>query len=141
MRFLLRMAFWLTVVLALLPSGGSQPTPNVNVSALDAMSAAKATVTDMRSFCERQPDACSIGSQAAVAIGHRAQAGAKMLYEYLNEHRGPNDTGTVAGAGAGTGKIPLPPARPSQHTLSPADLGPAWRGVQPRKDARADRPS
>ncbi len=139
MRFLLRMAFWLTIVLVLLPSGGSQPTPNVNVSTLDAMSAAKATVTDMRSFCERQPDACAVGSQAAVAIGHRAQAGAKMLYEYLNEHLGPNDTGTVTSAGAG--KVPLPPARPSQQTLSPADLGPAWRGPQPRKDARGDRPT
>ena len=81
MRFLLRMAFWLTVFLALLPSGGSQPTPKLNVSAVDAMLAAKATVTDMGSFCERQPDACTVGSQAAVAIGHRAQAGAKSAGE------------------------------------------------------------
>src|SRR5512144_3312402 len=95
MRFLLRMAFWLTVILALLPSGGSQPTPKINVSAVDAMSAAKATVTDMRSFCERQPDACSVGSQAAVGIGQRAQAGAKMLYEYLNDHLGSQDTRTA----------------------------------------------
>src|SRR5262245_62858334 len=50
MRFLLRMAFWLTVILALLPSGGSQPAPKVNVSAGDAMSAAQATVSDMGSF-------------------------------------------------------------------------------------------
>jgi uncharacterized protein DUF5330 len=134
MRFLLRMAFWLTVILVMLPSGGSQPTPKVNVSAIDAMSAAKATVTDMRSFCDRQPEACTIGSQTAVAIGHRAQAGAKMLYEYLNEHLGPNDTGTVPNTA--TGKVaPLPPARPSQHTLSPTDLAPTWRGPQPpRKD-------
>ena len=98
MRFLLRMAFWLTVILALLPSGGSQPTPKLNVSAVDAMLAAKATVTDMGSFCERQPDACTVGSQAAVAIGHRAQAGAKMLYEYFNEHVGSHDIGTPLNA-------------------------------------------
>lgn len=140
MRFLFRMAFWLTVVLVLLPSGGSQPTPKVNVSALDAMSAAKATVTDMRSFCERQPEACTVGSQTAVALGHRAQAGAKMLYEYLNEHFGPNDTGTVANAATGKA-VPLPPVRPSQHTLSPSDMTPAWRGPPPRKDARGDRPA
>src|SRR6266702_370412 len=140
MRFLLRMAFWLTVILVLLPSGGSQPTPKVNVSALDAMSAAKATVTDMRSFCERQPDAFTVGSQTAVALGHRAQAGVKMLYEYLNEHFGPNDTGTVVNAATGK-NVPLPPARPSQHTLSPSDMAPAWRGPQPRKDARSDRPA
>jgi hypothetical protein len=138
MGFLVRMTFWLTVVLVFLPSGGSQPTPKVNVSAIDAMSAAKATMTDMGSFCERQRDACSVGSQAAVAIGHRAQAGAKMLYEYLNEHLGSNETGTVANTGKA---VPPPAARPSQHTLSPADLAPAWRGPQPRKDARSDKPA
>ena len=129
MRFLLRMAFWLTVILALLPSGGSQPTPKLNVSPLDAMWAAKATVTDMGSFCERQPDACTVGSQAAVAIGHRAQAGAKMIYEYLNEHFGSHDGGTPANAAAGKA-VPLPTARPLQHTLSAADLAPAWRPPQ-----------
>ena len=141
LRFLVRTTFWLVVILALLPSGGSGPAPKVNVSALDAMSAAKSTVTDMRGFCERQPDACSVGSQTAVAIGHRAQAGAKMIYDYLNEHLGPNDTGTVTNAATGK-TVPLPPARPSQHTLSPADAAAPWRGPQPhRKDARGDRPT
>jgi hypothetical protein len=138
MWFLVRMAFWLAVVLVLLPSGGSQPTPGVNVSAFDAMSAAKATVTDMRSFCERQPDACSVGSQAAVALGHRAQAGAKVLYEYLNERFGSNETGSVTAATNGK-SVPLPVARPSQHTLSPADMAPPWRG--PRKEPHTDRPA
>jgi hypothetical protein len=136
MRLLLRLAFWLTVILVVLPSGGgSQPTPKVNVSAVDAVSAAKATVTDMRSFCERQPDACTVGSQAAVAIGHRAQAGAKMLYEYLNEQLGPHDADATASSSAGK-SVPVPAARPSQHTLSPADLAPPWRGPAPRKEAR-----
>jgi hypothetical protein len=140
MRFLLRMAFWLTVVLALLPSGGSQPAPKVNVSAIDAMSAAAATVTDMRSFCERQPDACTVGSHAAVAIGQRAQAGAKMLYEYLNEHFGSRAAAPAENAAAGKA-VPIPASRPSQHTLSPGDLAPAWRGPQPRKEARSDQPA
>jgi Family of unknown function (DUF5330) len=140
MWFLVRMAFWLAVVLVLLPSGGSQPTPGVNVSAIDAMSAAKATVTDMRSFCERQPDACTVGSQAAVALGHRAQAGAKLLYEYLNERFGSNETGAVTTATNGK-IVPLPVARPSQHTLTPADLAPPWRGPLPRKETHADRPA
>jgi hypothetical protein len=126
MRFLVRMAFWLTVVLVLLPIGGSGPAPKLNINPIDAMSAAQATVTDMRSFCGRQPEACTVGSQAAVAIGHRAQAGAKMLYEYLSEHFGPNETGALANA---NGKKTV--ARPSQHTLLQADLVPAWRGPQP----------
>jgi Family of unknown function (DUF5330) len=140
MRFLLRMAFWLTLVLALLPSGGSQPTPTVNVSAIDAMSAAKATVSDMGSFCERQPEACSVGSQTAVVIGQRAQAGAKKLYDYFSERFGAREAGPTENAAAGKA-VPLPPARPSQQTLSPADLAPAWRGPHQRKEARGDGPA
>jgi hypothetical protein len=134
MRFLLRMAFWLAVILVLLPSGGSQPVPKVNVSAADAVSAAGATVSDMKQFCGRQSEACAVGSQVAIALGHRAQAGAKMLYEFLNEHLGPGHTGTSTNAAAGK-------AQPSQHTLTPADLAPAWRGVQPRREARSNRPA
>jgi hypothetical protein len=136
MRFLLRMAFWLGVVLVLLPSGSSQPTPKVDVGAVEAVSAARATVSDMRQFCERQPDACQIGSQAATVLGQRAQAGAKLLYEFLNEQFGPNDTGAIARPSSDPGKtVPLPVTRPSQHTLAPTDLGPAWRSAQPRRDA------
>jgi len=141
MRFLLRMTFWLGVILVLLPSVGSQPAPKMQVG--DAVSAARATVTDMRQFCERQPDACFIGSQTAVAIGQRAQAGAKILYEFLNERFGPTQTGAVGAAnpsesGAAT---PLPPRRPTQHTLAPEDLAPAWHGPQPRRETRGDRPA
>ncbi len=136
MRFLLRMGFWLTVILVCLPSGGSQQTPKINVSAGEAVSAASAAVSDMKQFCGRQSDACVIGSQIAVALGHRAQAGAKMLYEFLSEHVGPSDTGTVHAAGK---TVPIAPARPSQHTLAPADLTPAWRGPQPHREARVSR--
>jgi hypothetical protein len=127
MRFLLRLAFWLAVVLVLLPSAGSQPAPKSQVGATEAMSAAKAAMSDMRAFCDRQPEACVIGSQAAITIGHRAQAGAKMLYEFLNEQLGPQDTGAV------NRKI----APPSQHTLTHDDMAPPWRGPQPRKERPA----
>jgi hypothetical protein len=123
MRFLLRMAFWLGVVLVLLPSASTQPTPKVQVGTVEAVSAARAAVGDLRSFCDRQPEACNIGSQAAVAIGHRAQAGAKMLYEFLNDQLGPQTPDAV-------GSTP----KASQNTLTPADLEPAWRGHQPHRN-------
>ena len=130
MRFLLRLAFWLGVIVILLPSGGSQPTSNAQVSAIDAMSAAKATVGDMRQFCERQPEACTVGSQAALALGDRAKAGAKRLYEFFNEKLAPNenDAVTTSTSAASRKTVPLPTARPPQQTLMPADLVPAWRG-------------
>src|SRR5262245_61051856 len=118
MRFLLRMAFWLGVILILLPSAGSQPASKSQVSASEALSAARIAVSDMQHFCERQPMACEVGSQTAHTLGQRAQAGAKMLYEFLTERFGGEEVATVRA----TGSVPLPSTRPSQHTLRPADL-------------------
>ena len=137
MWFLLRLTFWLGVILVLLPSGGSQPVPPSQVSAGDAISAAKTAVSDIHHFCERQRDACAVGSQVAATLGQRAQAGAKMLYEFLNEQFGEDRT-TSRGT---TGSVPLPVAKPSQHTLRPTDLEPAWRGPQPQRSNRDERPA
>src|SRR5215471_2707931 len=100
MMFLLRVAFWFGVVLVLLPSGGAKDTPSAAqgsaISATEAVSAASATVSDMSHFCSRQPDACAVGAQAATVLGQRAQAGAKMLYDFLTERYGPQATGSIA---------------------------------------------
>ena len=142
MFFLLRMTFWLGLVLVLLPIGSAQRSPSGSeVSATEAISAASAMVGDLRGFCGRQPDACSVGAQMAMAIGYRAQAGAKMLYEALSEAMAPHDTGSVAsGASRTTSGIKSAleksaAERASQSTLTPADLAPAWRGPA-RKDAK-----
>jgi Family of unknown function (DUF5330) len=129
MRFLLRVTFWLGVVLILLPSGGSQPLPQSQVSAGEAFSAARAAMSDMQQFCERQPTVCDVGSQTAATLGQRAQVGAKMLYEFLQERFG-NDEG----ASQTTGSVSA--TKPSQHTLRPADLTPPWRGPHPRETTR-----
>jgi hypothetical protein len=138
MFFLLRMAFWLSVVLILLPSGSAQrETPASQVGASDAISAASATVGDLRQFCTRQPDACTVGSQVATTLGYKAQAGAKMLYDFLTEALAPHETGSLAsgtGQRGAIGKAALEKA--SQNTLTPTDLAPAWRGPPARKDAK-----
>jgi hypothetical protein len=54
-----------------------------------------------------------------------------MLYEFLNDQLGPQETGTISGAEK--------PARASRHTLTPADLEPAWRGPLPQRDPRNGR--
>ena len=133
MRFLFRMMFWLGVVLILLPSGGTRTSSDALMSAGSAMSAAKATVDDASSFCDRQPEACAVGSQAAAAIGHRASVGAKMLYDYLNGHFGADNVG------AGR-SMAQPATRASHDTLTQADLAPAWRGLRGRREVRLDHP-
>jgi hypothetical protein len=132
MFFLLRMAFWLGLVLILLPSGASQRVPaDSAVGASDAISAASATVGDLRQFCTRQPDACTVGSHVATELGYKAQAGAKMLYDFLTEALAPRETGSVAGGNSQhAGKFA------SQNTLTPADLAPAWHGPAARKDTK-----
>jgi hypothetical protein len=143
MFFLLRMAFWLGVVLILLPSGSAQHAAQTNdIGTSGAISAASATVQDMRGFCTRQPDACTVGSQVAVSLGYRAQAGAKMLYDFLTEALAPKETGALPHGAAPRGSVakaePVKssPDRASQNTLTPADLAPAWHGPQPPKDAK-----
>lgn len=136
MFFLLRMAFWLGVVLVLLPSGISQRAQTSDVNTSEAISAASATVQDLRGFCARQPDACSVGSQVAVAIGYRAQAGAKVLYEFLTEALAPKDTGTLPHGTAPHGVAKIEVKSNSQNTLTPTDLAPTWRAPLPPKDPR-----
>lgn len=146
MFFLLRTAFWLSIVLALLPSGGN-PTASrgSQFSAIEAMSAAGAAVSDVGQFCERQPDACDVGAQAAAAFGQRAQAGARMVLEFIGDRMTPSETGSItpakSAAGKTAGKTAGAPGRPSQHTLTPADLQPVWRGPAPRRDAAARHPA
>jgi Family of unknown function (DUF5330) len=138
MFFLLRLAFWLGLVLLLLPSGGGDQhnVADNNVSASQAISAASATVGDLRGFCSRQPDACNVGSQVATTLGYRAQAGAKMLYNVLSEALAPQENAAAHGdAAKQPGEKPTI-ERASQGTLTPADLAPAWRGPPARKDGK-----
>ena len=136
MFFLLRTAFWLSIVLALLPTGGSQPkSADTSLGAIEAVSAAGAAMSDMSQFCGRQPDACVVGAQAASAFGQRAQAGAKMVYEFLSEKMVPAETGSVSSMKPASG------GSKAQQTLTPADMQPAWRGPAPRKEAQSKRPA
>jgi len=137
MFFLLRVAFWLTIVLALLPSGGAQQSAQAKVGPSEAVVAAGAAVSDMSSFCDRQPEACVVGAQAAVAIGQRAQVGAKMVYEFFNDHASHgSETGSVTKAQSGlklAAAVRTVPSSPgSQSTLKANDLDPVWQGPPAR---------
>jgi hypothetical protein len=134
MFFLLRLAFWLGLVLLLLPSGGGQQNAATNtVSTSQAISAASATVGDLRGFCARQPDACTVGSQVATTLGYRAQAGAKMIYDVLSDALAPQQNAATHGDTAKQSVENPATDRAPQSTLTPADLTPAWRGPPARK--------
>jgi hypothetical protein len=134
MFFLLRMAFWLGIVLLLLPSAPRHEQSTSAVGAADAISAASATVHDLKGFCTREPDACTVGSEFATSIGYRAQAGAKMLYDLLTEALASHDTTSQVGEPIkSASNKPSLQQRGSQNTLTPGDLAPPWRGPPVRR--------
>jgi Family of unknown function (DUF5330) len=86
MWFLLRLTFWLGLVLVLLPrdkTPESEKLPQIGTS--EAVQAATAAVSDMSQFCKRQPAACEVGGQAATVIGQRAADGARKVYSIITD--------------------------------------------------------
>ena len=128
MFFLLRMAFWLGLVLVLLPrekTPESEKLPQIGAS--EAVSAATAAVSDMSQFCKRQHAACEVGGQAATVIGQRATDGARKLYKIITdkkapdaEKKAPDHTGSIGGAGDAEA------AFASRDTLTPDDMAVEW---------------
>lgn len=141
---LLRVAFWMGVVLVLLPTfaGGDGEKPSAaqaQLNAGDAVIAASATVSDLVNFCERQPGACTVGAQAAAVVGEKAQAGAKILYDYLNDRSNPK-TGSVTTAPETVKVVPVrKTTEAGRDTLKPSDRTPAWRGPSAPKDNQGKR--
>jgi Family of unknown function (DUF5330) len=132
MWLLVRMVFWLSLVIALLPATSSQQETSASqVAATDALSAASAAVSDIRQFCVRQPGACAAGSQAIVQFGHKAETGAKLLYQLLNERKVTNQS-PVTTKGADKSST----GRPSSGTLTPTDLAAPWHAPHPEAETK-----
>lgn len=121
MFFLLRMAFWLGLILLILPIGTSSDGGR-QIGAWQALSAAQSVLSDLRGFCQRQPDACAVGGEMASNVLDKAQVGAKWLYDTF---------GTKAGTEQGQ------PAAHTGGTLAPQDLTPAWSVDPPSAPALA----
>jgi len=129
MFFLLRLVFWVGLVLVLLPRDKTPESDKVpQVGASEAVSAASAAVSDMSQFCKRQPAACVVGGQAATVIGQRAQAGARKLYQIITDKRSPDHTGSIAGME--NAEVRLAETAP-RDTLTPADMQVEWQGPAP----------
>jgi len=141
MFFLLRMAFWLGLVLVLLPRAKtpeSEKLPQIDAS--QAVQAVSAAVSDMGHFCKRQPQACEVGGQAATVIGVRAQEGARKLYQSItdkksadpdkkpseSDKKSPDRTGSI---GRAENADPALPETAPPDTLTAADLAVEWRGT------------
>src|SRR6185437_9127775 len=122
MFFLLRMAFWLGLVLVLLPRDKTPESDKLpQIGASEAVSAATAAVSDMSQFCKRQPAACEVGGQAATVIGQRAEDGARKLYRIITDKRSPDHTDSIGGSDSDD------PSPVSRDTLTADDLAAEWQ--------------
>ena len=129
MFFLLRMAFWLGLVLVLLPRDKTPESDKLpQVGASEAVSAATAAVSDMGQFCKRQPAACEVGGQAATVLGHRATEGARKLYQIIIDKKSSDHTGSIGGGDGADAS--LSDAAP-RDTLTPDDLLAEWHAAPP----------
>ncbi len=85
MWFLLKSAFWIGLVVMLLPPAeGSNTSATPQIGAAEAFSLLNSAVNDARGFCERNPQACVTGAVAVQSFGYKAQHGAKMLHEFIS---------------------------------------------------------
>jgi hypothetical protein len=125
MGFLIKSAFWLSLVLLVIPIGGGDGDSTPRVGAIEAFLAAQAVVGDVAGMCERKPEACEVGKSALQTIGVRAKESARIAYGMLDEHvddagEQPVHTGSIAAAPAKesvtVATVPVPSARASALT-------------------------
>ena len=120
--FLLRMAFWLGLVVLLLPTDERQQARLYNT----AVTAVERATT----FCDRHAQACTVGAEVWAAFVKKAEFGARMAIDLIGSSGHKDDEAGSARAQPASVKT-RPESRQSPEprgTLTPADLTPAWRG-------------
>ena len=96
MGFLIRMAFWFSLVLLALPLGvGTGEDGKQSVGPIQALFAAREAVGDIAGLCERKPDVCETGKSAMYTITVRAKETAKMAAAMIDDQQ-PGQAGAPA---------------------------------------------
>jgi len=117
MGFLIRMAFWFSLVLLALPLGvGPGENGQQSVGPIQALFAAREAVGDIAGLCERKPDVCETGKSAMYTITVRAKETAKIAAAMIDDQQSGQASapetkvadGSVTTTGSVTGDIVLP---------------------------------
>jgi hypothetical protein len=126
MMFLIRVAFWLMILILLLPTDDKQRS--------EVYGTAEAAVKDVSSFCERNPEPCAKGRDVIDVFMQKAEFGAQLLMDFISE-RSEGGSSEPAATWPSTGSEGQSAAAPaswetgaSQDTLMPADREADWSG-------------
>ncbi|RWM18050.1 MAG: hypothetical protein EOR72_05725 [Mesorhizobium sp.] len=110
MGFLIRMAFWFSLVLLALPLGvGPGENGQQSVGPIQALFAAREAVGDIAGLCERKPDVCETGKSAMYTISVRAKETAKIAAAMIDDQQsgqaGMPETKVADGSVTTTGSV------------------------------------
>jgi hypothetical protein len=96
MGFLIRTAFWLSLVLLVIPFDVSDRADTTEtVGPIQAFLAARDAVGDVAGMCERQPTVCEVGRAAVHTIGLKARETARIAYAWIeDEQKAPSEPDT-----------------------------------------------
>lgn len=136
---ILRKAFILGAVVLALPNPPASETPDGVVppttSTFAYVAAASEAFADVRSFCERRPEVCTVAGQIAANLEVKAKYGAKIVYEWA-------DSGAEirAGARAKAGGEDVAAADASTNDMANADPMPTATTVV-KKQAKPEKPA
>ncbi len=129
MFFLMRLAFWLFLIILLLPS-----THEDNQRLI---SSAEKTVDDLGGFCHRNPDVCDTVRSGAASLLQKVQNGVAMVEIWLGSSETPDAgeketdrlSSSVDTAPGGDPSSPLTVLEPRwQNNLTEADRSIPWQG-------------
>jgi hypothetical protein len=128
MWFLIKGAFWFSLVLVMLPIFDQDATDRLSqekgVELTDALGAAAGVISYATDLCSEKPDVCVKGAETFTTLGTRAREGARVAYTYLDTQFADDTaaktadavlTGTVASKADATNEIrniPIPVPRP-----------------------------
>jgi hypothetical protein len=119
--FFIRVAFWLGLVVLLLPTDERQQARVYGTAA--------ATVERVVTFCDRNAQTCAAGAEVWATFVKKAEFGARMAID-LASSGGRKDEEVAPRVQPSSSKAKPEPKLPTAErgTLTPADLTPAWRG-------------
>ena len=148
MWFLIKACFWFSLVLLVLPVFETgQPTrkdPSTGLDIADAFTAATGAYDYVTRICVEKPDVCEKGASTFAALGVRARDGARIAYDYLDQHFAEDGKAPARATDAtppaidiALPKKPLADATRAAIELTERDMFPAAPSASPVKPYRA----